>query len=494
MHSSCRISISSHGKSIAALDGFEAPREKITFLFGESGIGKSMLSKAFYGLLDPLSLDVVINGAPYSTYLASERVVAMREHGFFVFQEPSSHLNPLMTIETQIREGSLAGCATETEIFDGLWERPPTSLLGVYPKPHRPSGGEKQRFLLTMAFKKIDLHLSNAFPSPHALFVFDEPTGSLDNKTRNRFLSLLCDRFRQRPFTVLIITHDYSMISEVYRQHSDLLASTLFRELVNRGNGLALLDFSPQTYLAWLTESRAPQKRKPETLSASDTVLLHLKSGIEVFGRRLRFSTPSGECPLTVRKGQVVYLKAASGVGKTTIAKVIMGLIRGQGLDLRIGDLHLTDLTSEKTWQRELWGRKISMVFQHADEALNLNARAGDIFAGLPHARTLTPTRVRAMLNPYFPFEIDDAFLNRPIRFLSGGQKQRLNLLRVLSLDTDLIVLDEPLNGLDFLSIRKVIELIEQKRIEGRGILLISHNEEIFDGLDGVDPFYLTVA
>jgi ABC-type multidrug transport system ATPase subunit len=86
---------------------------------------------------------------------------------------------------------------------------------------------------------------------------------------------------------------------------------------------------------------------------------------------------------------------------------------------------------------------------------------------------------------------VDYAFLNRPIKFLSGGQKQRLNLLRTLSLDTELLILDEPLNGLDFLSLKKVIDLLLTKQEEGKGILLISHNEEIFDSLGTADCVYL---
>ncbi|RLD16841.1 hypothetical protein DRI50_00840, partial [candidate division KSB1 bacterium] len=44
-----------------------------------------------------------------------------------------------------------------------------------------------------------------------------------------------------------------------------------------------------------------------------------------------------------------------------------------------------------------------------------------------------------------------------------------------------LIILDEPLNGLDFISIRKVLDIIRRKMAAGSGILLVSHNEEIFD-------------
>jgi len=494
-----QIHISSQEKTLVEMDRFEIPGNKITFLFGESGIGKSIIAKVIYGLLDPQELDVVVNGVPYEKYTESKQVVEMQVDGFFVFQEPSSHLNPLMTFEDQLREGALAEARTEAKILNQLWETTQglgvQELLRVYPQPHRPSGGEKQRFLLAMAFKKIELFMTQATPSDRTIFVFDEPTGSLDNETRNIFLCFLFNQFRRRPFTALVITHDYSMISEVFNFHIDLTNSIVFKELTLEKNRLQLNEFSPQSYLKWLkTNQDTPSSHKTRKLRRSPKdILLRLESGISVFGKRLimsRYARSKSASPLIIRRHQIVYLKAPSGVGKTTLAKLIMGLIRGQDFDMRLGETHLTDKTPTQFWQ-QLWGRKIGMVFQHADEALNLNAKVKDIFSGLPYPEHITLDYIHSKLKEYFSSDVDYAFLNRPIKFLSGGQKQRLNLLRTLSLDTELLILDEPLNGLDFLSLKKVIDLLLTKQEEGKGILLISHNEEIFDSLGTADCVYL---
>jgi peptide/nickel transport system ATP-binding protein len=495
-----QIYISSQGKLLVEADRFDIHRHQITFLFGESGIGKSIISKAIYGLLDPQELDVVINGIPYEDYLKTRHVAEMQADGFFVFQEPSSHLNPLMKLQDQLREGALAQARTEPDILRQLWETTGRGtgvkeLLHVYPQPHRPSGGEKQRFLLAMAFKKIELYMIHASPSDQAMFVFDEPTGSLDNETRNLFLAFLFNQFRRHPFTTLLITHDYSMISEVFKFHTDLLNSIVFKELTLEKNRLQLNKFSPQSYLKWIkTNQDTPSSHKARKSRRSPKdILLRLESGISVFGRRLvlsRYARSKNASPLIIRRHQIVYLKASSGVGKTTLAKLIMGLVRGQDLDMRLGKIHLTDTTPTQFWQ-QLWGKKIGMVFQHADEALNLNARVKDIFAGLPYPEHITSDYVHRKLEEYFPSEVDYSFLNRPIKYLSGGQKQRLNLLRTLSLDTELLILDEPLNGLDFVSIKNMIDLLRTKQEEGKGILLISHNEEIFDSLGTADRVYL---
>jgi ABC-type multidrug transport system ATPase subunit len=133
------------------------------------------------------------------------------------------------------------------------------------------------------------------------------------------------------------------------------------------------------------------------------------------------------------------------------------------------------------------------MVFQHADEALDLEATVAETFSGLPLGYQLNGERLHIELAELFEGGVTDSFLSKKVKYLSGGQKQRLNLLRTIILRPDLVILDEPLNGLDFDSVRKVIDLLEEKRKAGSALLMISHNEEIFDALvDKEHCYYLS--
>lgn len=123
------------------------------------------------------------------------------------------------------------------------------------------------------------------------------------------------------------------------------------------------------------------------------------------------------------------------------------------------------------------------MVFQHADEALNPRSTVAETFRGLPTRKRVTLKNIRQTLAELFEDEITEDFLNKEVRVLSGGQKQRLNLLRSLFLDTDIVILDEPLNGLDFESTTRVVSMLREKQQASKSILLISHNEEIFETL-----------
>jgi peptide/nickel transport system ATP-binding protein len=491
------ISIRSGERPIVSCEHFFARHSGITFLFGESGIGKSLLCKALYGLLDPEELDVTVNGRPYRDHLEAALTKEIFHNSFFVFQEPSSHLNPLKRIGEQLREGSLGKAASCDPILQRLWQNAREdsirNILNLYPKPYRPSGGEKQRILLAMSFEKIDLFLYSRETNQPTFFVFDEPTGSLDNHYRNLFIRFLFEKYDRSPFTVMFITHDYSIISEIYAHYQHLLPAIHFKELSRKNEtAVELHDFSAREYLAWLEAAAPPKYGTAENRGE----VLRVEPEFSIFGRNHRICKDPArthEAPLVLRQGELVYIKAESGVGKTSLAKIIMGLYPAQRFAMSLSGIAITHRTSHSVWPRRIWGKTAGMVFQHADEALDMEANIKETFQGLPRSAGLDTRDILTILSPLFDeSRLTEDFLKRKVAFLSGGQKQRLNLLRTLTLATDLIILDEPLNGLDFKGVTRVLGLLEEIRKSGSALLLISHNEEIFDSLVDEDHrFYL---
>ncbi len=488
------LQIAAGRRKLVDINNFQISPNKINFLFGESGIGKSIISKAIFGLLEPDDLSIKINSFNYDTYLKSPKIKSLQNDGFFVFQEPSSHLNPLLPLYKQLGEGSLKTVKKSDEqaiirlLWDGADDDFLKRLLKVFPKPYRPSGGEKQRILLVMAFKKIKKYIDNNSHKT-GLFIFDEPSGSLDNRFRNLFIQLLIECYKQKPFTVLIITHDYSIISEIENNYKSISQGVEYLELLRSESEVKLNNFSKNEYLNWI---------KKQTWSSSDAihaghVLVRLQSDVHVFGKRLTFHKKifnSPETVLEVKRGELVYLKAQSGAGKTTIAKIIMGLIKSQKMALTFDQQNATQNTREEFWRKYIWGKRASMVFQHADEALNQNASVLEIFKALSGNSKVEQSKVLRRIQELFDVELKLSFLKKKIKFLSGGQKQRINILRSFVLDTDILILDEPLNGLDLLSSHKVIEKIKRRQADGKAILLISHNEEIFDKIVKPENIY----
>lgn len=490
------ISISAGERPLVDVHAFPIQEGAITFLFGESGIGKSLIGKALFGLLDESEFRVRVNGMSYTEYRESAGARAARANGFFMFQEPSSHLNPLLTLEAQMKEGTLARAADPLGAARELWRDGDRGtlprILPVYPKAHRPSGGEKQRLLAAMGFTRMDIAFADAVdasgePRAPGLFVFDEPTGSLDREARNRFLDRLFARFRLRHETILLITHDYGMISYVQSRHRDIGKDYRFMELFLSGGSARTREFDPARFLTWLGGLRA------EPPVTAKNPLLRVEGEIRVFGRVLRFSQPgggTGRNALAVRPGELVYLKAESGIGKTTVAKIVIGLQKADHFRLEIDGVRLGDVSPRQYWRRHLWGKKMTMAFQHADESLNPRASVDDTLRIL-NLKTIQDREGVAMaLAQLFDTQEIPALTEKKVWQLSGGQKQRLNLLRAFALETPLIILDEPLSALDFESIDRVLGIIRDARVRGRALLLISHNEDIFDRLVSPESVY----
>ena len=145
------IGISAGGRLLVDVQAFPVEEGAITFLFGESGIGKSLIGKALFGLLDESEFRVRVNGMPYSEYRESAGARGARKNGFFMFQEPSSHLNPLLTLEQQMSEGTLSRAADPLGAARELWRdaerKTLPRILPVYPKAYRPSGEKNSGFL-----------------------------------------------------------------------------------------------------------------------------------------------------------------------------------------------------------------------------------------------------------------------------------------------------------------------------------------------------------
>jgi peptide/nickel transport system ATP-binding protein len=470
--------------------GVALAQEGITFLFGESGIGKSLVGKALFGLLDGGEYRVRVNGGTYRSYGARPEVAEARRNGFFMFQEPSSHLNPLQTIDEQLREGSLSEARDPVAPVRELWKAQDSSaladILPIYPKPYRPSGGEKQRILGGMAFAKMDACAEQDLPG-HGLFVFDEPTGSLDREARDRFLDRLFARYRRRKETILLITHDYGIIGYVQSSHKDLLSRMTFSELRLAGDIAQARAFEPQQFLKWL------RNQHPQNVTGGKAVVLRVESRLSVFGRVLRFAADTEgreESDLVVHAGELVYLKAGSGVGKTTVAKVVIGLQRASHVRMEIGGKAFGEASPRQRWQRDFWGKKITMAFQHADEALNPHASVEETLRLLRAPMLQNGEGVTDALRTLFDQEEIPQLRKRKVWQLSGGQKQRLNLLRAFALSTPLIILDEPLSALDFESIDRVLLLVREAQRRGQAILLISHNEDIFDAIVPAESVY----
>ena len=177
------------------------------------------------------------------------------------------------------------------------------------------------------------------------------------------------------------------------------------------------------------------------------------------------------------RAGETLAIVGESGCGKSTVARIISGLLDGTSGEVRLGDVDLAKVQVDER-PREV-RRQVQMVFQNPDSTLNpshsigyalmrplrmLRALAtGDAKAEV--AKLLTQVRLPAEMAERMPHQ------------LSGGQRQRVAIARALAGNPGLVVADEPVSALD-VSVQAAIlnllgELLEQSQL---GLVLISHD------------------
>jgi len=175
-------------------------------LVGESGCGKSTLARAVIRLLAPTAGQVVFDGREITTLSESE-LKALRANFQMVFQDPSSSLNPRMTVAEVLAEPMKIAGWDAARIQDRTGEL--LSLVGLQASqlqryPHEFSGGQKQRIVIARALAL----------SPR-LVVCDEPVSALDVSVQAQIINLLKDIQQRLGVSYLFVAHDLGVVRQV---------------------------------------------------------------------------------------------------------------------------------------------------------------------------------------------------------------------------------------------------------------------------------------
>ncbi len=194
---------------------FNLERGQTLGIVGESGSGKSVTCYSLLGLI-PTPPGRIVRGTAMFDGIdllsASER--QLREirgkRISMIFQDPMTSLNPYMRISDQITEPlelheNIKGKAALTRAIDALAEvgiAEPEKRIHSY--PHEFSGGMRQRVMIAMAL----------ITKPE-LLICDEPTTALDVTVQKQVLELIKDRQKQLGTSIIFITHDLAVVSEV---------------------------------------------------------------------------------------------------------------------------------------------------------------------------------------------------------------------------------------------------------------------------------------
>jgi peptide/nickel transport system ATP-binding protein len=220
---------------------------------------------------------------------------------------------------------------------------------------------------------------------------------------------------------------------------------------------------------------------EPSVTRARKATLLELQQLVVEYGSGPRPTRAVDGVDLAIHEGEVVGLAGESGCGKTTVANAVMRILRPPGRiaggRIRFRGEDLTEKSTEEL-RRFRW-RNVSMVFQGAMNALNPVMRVGDQFVDAMRAHERIDRRA-ALARAGELLElvgIDRRRVRAYPHELSGGMRQRVIIAMALSLNPELIVMDEPTTALDVVVQREILQQIDAlKREFGFAVLFITHD------------------
>jgi peptide/nickel transport system ATP-binding protein len=505
---------------VHAVDGvsFELGAGEALAIVGETGSGKTTLARALLGLHPAGSVSGSIRWQ-------GEELTSLDEAGWrnlrwqriaLAVQTAGTAFDPVYRVGEQIAEPirehlrlskpDAWTCAAALVEQVGLTER----HLHTY--PHQLSGGEKQRLMLAMAL--------SCDPD---LLIVDEPTSGQDMLSRAHIIALLRHIRQETGTSLLIISHDLAAVAQLADQVAVLYAG----KLAELGTARDVLT-TPRHPYSWgllnaypnMTTARdlsgirgqLPDPTHPPTgcrfhprcTQAVDQcravdpplekhqgrlVACHL-GGVHTLLRadnlRKTFSTNGHHGPveliqavhgvsLEVLEGEVVGVVGETGSGKTTLGKLLVGLLDPDAGDIQFGDHTLNGKTPKHL------RRRIQIIPQDPFDSVSPHLTVRHIVRepldvqGIGTRAERDAEVMRALTAVSLP--TSDDFLARRPHELSGGQLQRVVIARALMLHPKLIVADEPVSMLDASEQAKLITLLKAIQNErGMGLLLISHD------------------
>ncbi|MFG5410334.1 dipeptide ABC transporter ATP-binding protein [Piscinibacter sakaiensis] len=491
------------GRSVGV--SFDVPENTTVALVGESGSGKSVTAMSILNLL-PDNAErrgrIHFMGRDMLQLPLAELQAMRGKDIACVFQDPMSSLNPVFTIGEQLceplvkhlgltrRDALKRAEALLTEV--GLPE--PRRRLSAH--PHQLSGGQQQRVMIAMALA-----------CEPRLLIADEPTTALDVTIQRQILELLGNLKAKHRMSMLFISHDLGVVGEIadhvvvmrhgtvreqgavadiFQRPQDAYTRALLAcrpTLEQRGERLMVIDDHIAAQAGSGTAAatgtgRAKDPAAPIVVEATNlTKSFWVRSG--VFGRR-EFRAVKG-ATFTLRRGHTLGVVGESGSGKTTMGLTLLRLHEPSGGPTGGRVLfHGEDLLALSKQQMLPMRRRIQVVFQNPYASLNPRFTIGQTLIepmsihGIGRDPAEREARAVALLQRV---GLDESALHKYPHEFSGGQRQRVAIARCLTLEPEVLVLDEAVSALDVSVQAQVLNLLKDLQDElGLAYIFISHD------------------
>jgi peptide/nickel transport system ATP-binding protein len=309
------------------------------------------------------------------------------------------------------------------------------------------------------------------------LLIADEPTSALDVTVQAQLIQLLGRLRDELDLSMILITHDFGVVAGL----ADRVTVLINGQVVEHGRTADILR-SPRHTVTKALIAAVPRLGEPtqaprRRLRQPAHPLVELRHADVRFGGRRGSVVVLDQVELEVAEGEAVGIVGESGCGKTTLARVIVGL---QKLDAGSVRLHPDRVRSPGRV-----GTAAQLVYQDPSAALDPRQTVGASLdeALLLSGETDAGQRRRRSEQLLDQVGLEPTMSTRLPAQLSGGQRQRIVIARALTARPRLLVLDEPVSSLDVSVRAEILDLLAALRDDGVSLVLISHDLAVVERL-----------
>ena len=475
---------------------FDVKKGEKVLICGPSGCGKSTIAHCINGLI-PFSYRGDISGS--LTVCGKETkdlsIFEMSKMVGTVLQDSDGQFVGL-TVAEDIAFALENDCVPQSDLIRTVKET--ASIVSVSDHlrhaPNELSGGQKQR-----------VSLAGVMVDNVPILLFDEPLANLDPATGKRSIALIDEIQKKTGATVIIIEHRledvlYRPVDRVILMSEGTIAANMTPDELLSTDLLPKYGIREPLYLTALKYAgiKITPEMHPDSLEhmvLSDEDIKRVKDwygagreeGRPAEGepllsvKNVSFTYDNGfqalkDVSFEVKKGEMISVVGTNGAGKSTLAKVICGFLRQQ---------QGTIFTHENDGVREecdLSGLSIKEIADHIGYVMqNPNQMISKVMIAEEVALGLT---TRKKPEDEITKSVEDTlricglypFRKWPISALSFGQKKRVTIASILSLDPEVIILDEPTAGQDYRHYTEIMEFLRELNDQGVTVLMITHD------------------
>ena len=443
------VNVTMQGKRILSDINLEIQDGEFVLICGESGCGKTTMTKLINGLIPHFVRDVSVDGTitVCGKNVAEMPMYEIAELVGSVFQNPRTQFfytnsNAEMAfglenrgVEPEYIRKRIKNTINELDI-EKLEDRDVFSM----------SGGEKQ----LLAFASV-------YAMNLQIYVLDEPSANLDIAAMEK-LGERMKVIKEKGHTVVVAEHRLAWIQKfadriIYMKEGRIeqeFTSDEFKALSDlKRKQMGLRSIVPE------------QIQIPEITGNSEDAVLQIYNLSCKRKKQMIFQNIS----LSARAGDIIGITGKNGAGKSTFCNCLCGLLKPKGGEI----LYQGKKLSEKA-RTKLFG----MVMQEVNHQLFSDSVKNECLLANEEA---SEQEIRELLEK---FDLEEYAEYHPI-ILSGGQRQRLAICQAVMGEKKLLIFDEPTSGLDFRHMCQVEKLMKQLSEEKYIIIVVTHDYEFLN-------------